>query len=379
MITNYVDSFKKVWFMKLIFAFLIFLFSCSKANQSTPPIVPTTTSESAASIIDSMGTGFNLGNTFEIASRTTNPTSIYPIIDLYANAGMKHIRIPVTWMDEFSGNTLADTAGNINFSHPRFIQLKAVIDYAINKKMYVILNTHHEHWLYNKYDGSLKYKNAYTNLWTGIATYFKSYPHLLIFEILNEPQGVFGGWSGSVSPSNSTALALTREINKVGYDAIRATGGLNSNRVIMVSTNAQGYQGQLPQVYPSIASLPGGGTDKFLSFQLHSYLPWTFCGETGSNAAWPGSSSIANSLITASNYAKALKVPVNFGEFGVGRNANASERNSDTVRLYYRTVRLTCLSEKMAPTVWDDGGWFRLVNSGGNSFLYNIVPNMMAP
>lgn len=57
---------------------------------------------------------------------------------------------------------------------------------------------------------------------------------------------------------------------------------------------------------------------------------------------------------------------------------NASERNANTVREYYRTMRLTCLSEKMAPTVWDDRGWFGLINSSGNSFIHNIVPNMLA-
>ena len=132
---NSSNSFKKAWLMHLTFAFLVFLFSCSKDAGQTPPAVinpPVITSfVSAAAVIDSMGTGFNLGNTFDYALQSTTPTSIYPIIDLYANAGMKHIRIPVTWMDGFSGNTLADASGNINFSHARFIQLKAVIDLSL--------------------------------------------------------------------------------------------------------------------------------------------------------------------------------------------------------------------------------------------------------
>lgn len=385
MTTKYSNSFKKEWLMQLTFTYLMFLFSCSKDAVTIPPpiipppIVTTTNFVSATAVIDSMGTGFNLGNTFDYALQSTTPTSIYPIIDLYANAGMRHIRIPVTWMDGFSGNTIADASGNINFSHTRFIQLKAVIDYAINKKIFVVLNTHHENWLNNNYNGTPQYNNVFANLWTGIATHFKDYSHLLIFEVLNEPHGVFGDWNGGANPSSSTALALTRQINKVGYDAIRTTGGLNTNRVVMVSTNGMGNHNQLDEVYPSIASLPGGGSDKYLSFHVHTYDPWAFCGQTGSNASWPGSTSIANSLRTVSNYAKTLNVPVNYGEFGVGRDANASERNSNIVREYYRTMRLTCQSEKMSPTVWDDRGWFGLVNSSGTSFIHNIVPNMMAP
>jgi aryl-phospho-beta-D-glucosidase BglC (GH1 family) len=377
MTINHKIAIKKLWPIQLIILLFIFLLSCSKDSNPNP--VKKTTFVSAFEVIDAMGTGFNLGNTFDYELQSTNPTSIFPIIDLYANAGMKHIRIPVTWMDGFGGNTLADSNGNINFSHARFIQLKAVIDYAINKKMFVVLNTHHEHWLNNNYNGSVVYNTSFSNLWTGIATYFKDYSHLLIFEVLNEPHGVFGDWSGGSNPSSTTALALTRQINKVGYDAIRAIGGLNLNRVVMVSTNGMGNHSQLDDVYPTIASLPGGGSDKYLSFHLHTYDPWAFCGQNGSNSSWPGSTSIANSVISVSNSAESLNVPVNYGEFGVGRDANASERNTDIVREYYRTMRLTCLSKKMAPTVWDDRGWFGLVHSNGNNFLYSIIPYMMAP
>jgi aryl-phospho-beta-D-glucosidase BglC (GH1 family) len=374
---------KNVFVTMIASMVLMSQFSCGKdsnpAPPTVPPVTPPTTFVSAAAVIDSMGTGFNLGNTFDYALQSTTPASIYPIIDLYANAGMRHVRIPVTWMDGFSGNTLANASGSINFSHARFIQLKAVIDYAINKRMFVVLNTHHEHWLNNNYNGTAQYNNAFANLWTGIATHFKDYSHLLIFEVLNEPHGVFGDWSGGASPSSSAALALTRQINKVGYDAIRATAGLNTNRVVMVSANGMGNHNQLDDVYPSIASIPGSGSDRYLSFHVHTYDPWAFCGQTGSNASWPGSTSITNSLRTVSTYAKTLNVPVNYGEFGVGRDANAAERNSNIVREYYRTMRLTCLSEKMSPTVWDDRGWFGLVNSGGSSFIHNIVPSMMAP
>lgn len=366
-------------------ALVLFLCSCTKDDGQTPPanvdspLALPSIYASAAAVVDSMGTGFNLGNTFDLGLQNTNPASIYPIIDLYANAGMQHIRIPVTWMDGFAGNTLADANGNINFSHPRFIQLKTVIDYAISKGLFVVLNAHHERWLYRDYKGAGQYDNAFSNLWKGIATHFRDYPHLLIFEVLNEPHGVFGDWSGGASPTSSAALALTRQINKTGYDAIRSTGGLNASRVVMVSVNGMGNHNQLDDVYPSRPVLPGGGSDRYLALHVHNYDPWAFCGQTGSNAAYPGSEAIASPMRSTSNHAKTLNVPLNFGEFGVGRDANPSERDSDIVREYYRTMRLTCLSEKMAPTVWDDRGWFGLIDSNGSRFLFDIVPSMMAP
>lgn len=257
---------------------MILTTACSKEHLSNSPTEVQNQFASAAAVIDSMKTGFNLGNTFEYSLQNTDPSTIFPIIDLYKNAGMKHIRIPVTWMDGFAGNTLADNEGNINFSHPRFLQLKTVIDYAIAKNMFVIINAHHEYWLYNQYDGSEVYNEAFSNLWKGIATHFKTYPHLLIFEVLNEPQGVFGDWSGGIHPLDANALALTRQINKIGYDAIRATGGLNQHRVVMASTNAMGNHFQLDDVYPNLESLPGNGLDQYLAFQVHTYDPWEFCG-----------------------------------------------------------------------------------------------------
>jgi endoglucanase len=366
-------------------AWCVLLASCADdAPPTAPPSVvgpPVVNSPfaSAAAVIDSMGTGFNLGNTFDFAIQNTDPQSIYPIIDLYANAGLRHIRIPVTWMDGFGGNTLADASGNINFSHPRFLQLKAVVDYAINKKLFVVMNTHHEHWLYRGYNGTGRQHEAFVNLWKGIATHFRDYPHQLVFEVLNEPQGVFGDWNAGANPSNGTAISLTRQVNKAGYDAIRQTGGLNGTRVIMVSTNGMGNHTQLDDVYPNSASLPGSGSDRYLAFHVHTYDPWAFCGQNGSNAAWPGSDFFTNAIRNVSNHAKRLNVPVNYGEFGVGRDANPAERNSDIVREYYRTMRLVCLGEKMSPTVWDDRGWFGLVDGRGTDFLFNIVPSMMAP
>lgn len=363
----------------LIVLISIFLFNSCTKESSEKRIIADVQFTSASEIITAMTTGFNLGNTFEYNLHSTEPESIFPIIDLYHAAGMKHIRIPVTWMDGFNGDTLSDSNGNIDFSHPRFLQLEVVINYALNKNMFVILNAHHEYWLYDNYDGSATFNDKFSNLWTNIANHFKDYSQQLIFEVLNEPQGVFGDWNNGSNPMSTNALDLTRQINKVGYDAIRSTGGLNLNRVVMISSNAMGNHYQLDDVYPIASSLPGNGSDPFLAVHLHTYDPWEFCGQNGSNDAWPGSEAIVNGLELVVQHANSLQVPVNYGEFGVGRSENASERNSEVVRLYYRAMRLKCLSENMAPTVWDDRGWFGLVNQSGTEFIYNIVPSMMLP
>ncbi len=328
-----------------------------------------------------MRTGFNLGNTFDLGLQSTVPANIYPLIDLYAAAGMRHIRIPVTWTDAVNGNTLADATGQLDTSHARLAQLTDVVDYALAKNLYVVMNAHHERWLYRGYDGTATHDAVFARLWSGIAGRFADRSERLVFEVLNEPQGVFGDYSGGASPSSARALELTRQINRVGYDAIRATGGANATRVIMVGTNGMGNHTQLRAVYPTKSSLPGGGTDTALAAHVHTYDPWAFCGQTGSNSAWPGADAVATAVLAVAAHARLLGVPVNYGEFGVGRSANASERDSDVVRSYYRTMVTTCLADGMAPTAWDDRGWFGLVaadGAGGFAFANRIVPTMLA-
>ena len=168
-------SVKASW-LAIIFA-IVSLQACSKKTNtapSNPPVVVVPPPVSAAvppininsttakEIIIDMGTGFNLGNTFESNFVSNPPTfsSVKPIIDLYYEAGMRHVRIPVTWMQGFTNN-IADGNGVINTTHPRLLELKAIIEYALAKKMYVEINAHHEHWLKDFYDGSAIFDNKF--------------------------------------------------------------------------------------------------------------------------------------------------------------------------------------------------------------------------
>lgn len=355
-------------------------------NASTSVSLTIKTGQTAIDITKAMGPGFNLGNTFDNGGNPTSITSIRSIIDVYVAAGMKHVRIPVSWLQSVSGSTLANTTtGKVDFTHSRFLELKAAIDYAISKGLYVVINTHHEHWLKDYYDGSATYNNRFSTLWTDIATYYKSYSNKLIFDILNEPEGTMGQWGAETGfsfplPTNTTAINLTRQINKVGYDAIRATGGENTTRIIMIEPNGQGNQGMIEEVYPSKAELPGLGNDKYLVIQVHTYDPWAFCGQTGADSAYPGASSIAAAVTKVATHSALIGVPINYGEFGVGRTSAA--RNTSVVYEYYRTMKATTLANNMSFSVWDDRGWFGLVSSADNKVTYtlstnNIVVEMM--
>tara|TARA_R110000868_G_scaffold304437_17_gene565288 strand:+ start:21056 stop:22213 length:1158 start_codon:yes stop_codon:yes gene_type:complete len=359
---------------------LVIFISCKDSSTGSESTDDESNVPSAAQIIEEMGAGFNLGNTFDNGANSTTFENIAPIVVLYERAGMKHIRIPTTWFEGFGGNSLANEEGEVNFEHPRFLELKKVIDFALDRDLYVVLNAHHEREFKENYNGSDEFDDKFATLWRDIATYFKDYDYHLIFELLNEPEGAFGTWGGTVSPTNPVGIALTRNIMEVGVDAIRATGGNNIKRVVMIATNGQGNQGQIDDVYPNKDALPGDGEDAYISIQVHTYDPWSFCGQTGDNSNFPGTEEIENRLRSVAAHGRTLGVPINYGEYGVGRNGNQSQRNTALVRGYYKTIVRVARDEKMSTSVWDDRGWFGLVSGNtqsGYDFIYNIVSTML--
>jgi endoglucanase len=361
---------KKAWFIVL---HLLLLQACAKENNNVDKF------DSSKAIV-ALGVGFNLGNTFDVDSHPTDADSIKGIMGLYKNIGMAHVRIPITWMDGFDGNTMADENGNVDYAHPRFIELKETIDYALSIGLIVIINAHHEKWLKENYDDSDEQNASFGKLWEGIASFFKDYPPTLIFEVLNEPEGNFGDWSGGTDPYDELSISRTRKINEIGYDAIRQSGGNNQDRIIMISPNGQGNHFMFPIVYPETSYLPNNGTDKYLIVQVHSYDPWEFCGQDGSNIYHPGDEEIKGYLQATQQHAQYLGIPVIYGEFGVGRDANPAERADAVVKNYYRYMAQTTVSLGMAATVWDDRGWFGLLEKNAQNeyaFTYNIVPFML--
>jgi endoglucanase len=332
----------------------------------------------AKEVILAMGEGFNLGNTFDNGQNSTNFDDIRPIIDLYQEAGMKHIRIPVTWTQGFRGDALSDSLGNVNFEHPRFLELKKVIDYSLEKGLYVVMNAHHENEFKDNYDGSEKYTGLFTNLWTGISNYFKDYPPELIFELLNEPGGAFGNGPTSF---DSTGIAFTRQLYVIGHEAVRATGGANETRIIMIAPNGMGNQRMIEEVYPSKEELPGKGADKYLAIQVHTYDPWDFAGQDGKIENYPGKKEVAAKIKAVAEHARMLDVPINYGEYGVGRRVRREERGTATVLEFYKTIVNTTREVGMSTSVWDDRGWFGLIRKNRETntyeFVHGIVPAML--
>ncbi|MEQ8471365.1 MAG: cellulase family glycosylhydrolase [Marinoscillum sp.] len=350
--------------------------------------------QDADQVIEEMGFGFNLGNSWERGDNSRDSYTLQKYIDAYADLGAGHVRIPVTWMTPVAGgdNSImvvkdGNWIQNINNPNHNYLEeLKQTIDYCISKGLYVIINTHHEDWLKDHYgeNGQFDYYDIrFDRLWTFIADEFQGYGKKLVFEVLNEPEGQFGQ-DGTSNVPNATNSLWTRQINQVGYDAIRNTGGNNSTRIIMVSPNGQSADQQMDDVWPTSSTLPGNGTDNNLAIQVHSYDPWGFCGQTGSTNYYTSQygndldAKIKAEIEAARDHANSLGVPLHYGEFGVGRDNNQSDRDDIRVRSWHRTFVETCLNNEIAVTLWEDRGWYRYISNDANSWTYDIVPYMLA-
>jgi endoglucanase len=316
-------------------------------------------------VVQQFGTGCNLGEFFERVDHDRSAATVSPIVKAYADAGFKSIRIPVTWYPP-------ELNGSCQLSNPTFMsELDNAIWYSNSLGMGVVLNCHFESWLYNSYDGSQAYKGKFWSLWQAIATHYNGIAqNMLIFETLNEPQAKLGDFAlGNQNDPN--ALNFCRQVNQVAYDGIRT---VSKTRIVCLTVNGMQSICQAQQVYPTSGSFPSGGTDPYMMLSVHCYVPWSFCGDQGTNGVYLGQGDPYHSMWSdmevllngLANWKQSLNYPnlaLAMTEFGVGDSQRTGRRNSDLVRAYYRTAVCACKKRGILPMVWNDcaeGSWFGL-------------------
>ena len=223
--------------------------SSAEAKKNTKPM-------SAAEVADNMNLGINLGNTMEaydasgcekityewIPAKGSNKPKDYEtcwgavettqkVIDGMKKAGFDTVRIPVFW-----GNMM-ENDGSWKINEEYIKRVKEIVDYAQKADMYTVINCHHFDEFIIRRNSLEDCKTIFNNLWTQIADYFKDYPYTLVFEGFNE---YLGGdqfdETGDLKPlASRDAYTLVNELNQTFVDAVRATGGNNKDRVLIVS------------------------------------------------------------------------------------------------------------------------------------------------
>ena len=168
-------------------------------------------------------------------------------------------------------------------------RLKTVVDWCIDKGLYVIVNIHHDNVDYK--EAPLKYGEGYFpllkdavesekfiyNVWKQIAIAFNNgYDLHLIFEALNEPRmkGMLQEWL--FDPNNDTcieAALVLNEFNKLAVKAIRESGGNNEKRFIMMPALAAGYDSttKSPFKFPEDKKYNGNNNKLLLTIFFHIF------------------------------------------------------------------------------------------------------------
>lgn len=304
-----------------------------------------------------MSPAWNLGNTLDAGPTETswgNPLANQQVLNAVKAAGFKTVRIPVSW------NQYADADGNIK---PTWMaRVTEVVGYARNAGLYVVLNMHHEQsWLIPTYAYQTSANARLAKLWTQIANHFKNYDDYLLFAGTNEIL-----FPGDYGPPTAEYQDVQNGFNQVFVNAVRATGGNNAKRHLVV----QGFNTNIDWTYNGFIK-PADSAANRLFLEVHFYDPFNFAlndkstiwqwgaiatdpavTETWANEAYVD----AQFQMMKSRFVDA-GIPVLLGEYGAILRSEYDP--AGTYRTYWaKYVTKSAYQHGMVPAWWDPGYGF---------------------
>lgn len=330
-----------------------------------------------------MGNGINLGNTLEACDNNvgikTNaplsyetywgqPKTTQAMIDGMKAAGFDTIRIPVAWMT----NATHLYEGDYTIDAGYMDRVEEVVRYARKAGMYVIINDHWDGGWYGMFGSESAETRAlameaYKGMWQQIAERFRDYSDYLIFESANEE---LGGRFDENSPlycsdsvvtylTDDERYALTNEINQTFVDVVRATGGNNATRFLLIA----GYSTNIDQTCDDRFQMPKDTADSKLMVSVHYYDPWSYCGASSAASAtkW---GKVSDYEYLDQQLAKMTKFTeagygVVIGEYGALPGNDGLKDNT----LAYHTAFLdACTKYNLTNCLWDCSGLYKRVS-----------------
>lgn len=300
----------------------------------------------SSEIVADMKIGWNLGNTLDSFDTDSsdnetgwgNPKTTKAMIDTVKAAGFNAVRIPVTWGEHLSSDHVIEAA--------YLDRVQEVVDYAMDDDLYVILNVHHDDaiWLHPTYSEQAEVTETLTAIWQQLSGRFADYDHHLVFEGMNEPRviGSSTEWSGGTPEERD----VINQLFQAFVDTVRATGGLNADRTLIVTSHAQ----SITKEAVSAVKVP---EDDHIAVSIHSYAPWDFCGTDDDRSDW-GSEADKQELDSNFQYLADTfikkGIPVLLDEFGAVNKNNTSIRAN-----YYAYYVKSAKAHGITCFVWDNG------------------------
>jgi len=192
-------------------------------------------------------------------------------------------------------------------------------------------------------------------IWKQIAERFKGYDEHLIFEGVNEPRlrGDGAEWTGT-----GESREIVNKYAKTFVETVRATGGNNADRCLMVTP----YAASSSPTNMQALEIPED-SDKII-VSIHAYLPYSFALDTkGTDVYDPNDNSINDLFNNIQTYFLDRDIPVIVGEFGSVNKDNLEDR------VQCVTDYLTAAKEHGVPCIWWDN--YARVGNGENFGLLN--------
>lgn len=330
-----------------------------------------------------MGNGINLGNTLEACDNNvgikTNaplsyethwgqPKTTQAMIDGMKAAGFDTIRIPVAWMTNATHLYESDYTIDADYMD----RVEEVVRYARKAGMYVIINDHWDGGWYGMFGSESAETRAlameaYKGMWQQIAERFRDYSDYLIFESANEE---LGGRFDENSPlycsdsvvtylTDDERYALTNEINQTFVDVVRATGGNNATRFLLIA----GYSTDINQTCDDRFQMPKDTVDSKLMVSVHYYDPWSYCGASSAASAtkW---GKVSDYEYMDQQLAKMTKFTeagygVVIGEYGA---LPCSDGLKDNTLAYHTAFLDACTKYNLTNCLWDCSGLYKRVS-----------------
>lgn len=330
-----------------------------------------------------MGNGINLGNTLEacdnnVGIKTNTPLSYethwgqpkttQAMIDGMKAAGFDTIRIPVAWMT----NATHLYEGDYTIDADYMDRVEEVVRYARKAGMYVIINDHWDGGWYGMFGSESAETRAlameaYKGMWQQIAERFRDYSDYLIFESANEELGTRFDENSPLYCSDSVVTylndderyALTNEINQTFVDVVRATGGNNATRFLLIA----GYGTNIDQTCDDRFQMPKDTVDSKLMVSVHYYDPWSYCGASSAASAtkW---GKVSDYEYMDQQLAKMTKFTeagygVVIGEYGA---LPCSDGLKDNTLAYHTAFLDACTKYNLTNCLWDCSGLYKRVS-----------------
>jgi hypothetical protein len=300
--------------------------------------------ETATQAVKNMGVGWNLGNTLDANNGTKQglesetywgqPTTKPELMKMMKEAGFNTIRIPVTWYNHM------DDDGKVDAEWMK--RVHEIVDYVISQGMYCIVNVHHDtgdgkQWLHADMSTYTSVKSRYEYLWKQIAEEFKDYDEKLLFESYNEMLDKYNSWCFATfnSPTRyvkGDADDAYEAINKYAQsfvDVVRATGGNNAQRNLIVNTygacNGGGNWNTHLKDPLKEMKYPNDAVTGHIAFQVHAY-PSIVNDNNGKITNRPMTDikkEIDDMVSDLKNYLVAKGGPVIVGEWGTSNSDKA--------------------------------------------------------